>query len=596
MARHPVWHHFPLSPVQGSPTRLILMHVRALGALLIFSFLGLLTGCSGLSSSESKNSTAPTITTQPASQTVTAGQTATFTVAATGTAPLSFQWKKNGTVIAGATSSSYTTPPTTSSDNGSQLTVVISNTAGSVTSNAVTLTVSSVAVAPSITTQPASQTVTSGQTATFAVVATGTAPLSYQWKKNGTAIAGATSSSYTTPPTTSSDNGSQLTVVISNTAGSVTSNAATLTVSSVTVAPTITTQPASQTVTVGQTATFTVVATGTAPLSYQWKKNGTAIAGATSSSYTTPPTTSSDNGAQFTVVVSNTTGSVTGNAATLTVSPASAPFGHVFIVVEENHSYSSVIGSSSMPYLNSLAAQYGLATQYYANTHPSIGNYFMLTTGQIITIIDSMCPTSFPVSADNVVRELLLDGKTWKDYAEDLPAVGSLSCSSGNYVARHNPFPYFTDVQNSSVQIQNLVPFRDPNVGFAHDLAANTFPNYSFIVPNLNDDAHNGTLGAADTWLQNNIDPLVKSAQFQADGLLVIVFDESAPADTTHGGGHVAWVVVSPKAKAGYKSTTLYQHQSTLRLMLEGLGIQTFPGAGATAPTMWEFFTFPPPP
>src|SRR4029077_610241 len=142
--------------------------------------------------------------------------------------------------------------------------------------------------------------VTAGQTATFSVTATGTAPLSYQWQKNGTAISGATSSSYTPPPTTSSDKGALFTVVVPTSVGTVTSSAATLTVN---VPPSITTQPASQTVTAGQTATFSVTATGTAPLSYQWQKNGTAISGATSSSYTTPATTSSDNGAQFTVVV-----------------------------------------------------------------------------------------------------------------------------------------------------------------------------------------------------------------------------------------------------------------------------------------------------
>ena len=117
-------------------------------------------------------------------------------------------------------------------------------------------------LAPSITIEPVSQTVTTGQTATFTVVAAGTAPLSYQWRKSGTAISGATASTYTTPATTSADNGSQFTVVVSNTAGSVTSSAATLTVSAAAVAPSITTQPASQTVTVGQTATFTVVAAG----------------------------------------------------------------------------------------------------------------------------------------------------------------------------------------------------------------------------------------------------------------------------------------------------------------------------------------------
>src|SRR5947209_3861882 len=122
---------------------------------------------------------------------------------------------------------------------------------------------------------------------------------------------------------------------------------------------------------------------------------------------------------------------------------------HVFIVMEENHSYSSVIGNSSMPYLNSLASHYGLATQYYGNTHPSIGNYFMLTTGQTITNNDSFSGT---VSGDNVVAHLLTAGKTWKSYAEGLPYTGYTGGNAGSYLKRHNPFAYLSNVVKSSVQ------------------------------------------------------------------------------------------------------------------------------------------------
>ena len=268
---------------------------------------------------------APTITTQPANQTVTAGQTATFAVVAGGTAPLSYQWQKNGANIAGATSASYTTPATATSDSGSAFAVVVTNTAGTVTSSTATLTVSAAAVAPTITTQPVNQTVTAGQTATFAVVASGTATLNYQWQKNSVNIAGATGASYTTPATTTSDSGSTFRVVVTNTAGTVTSAAATLTVSAAAVAPTITTQPVNQTVTAGQTATFAVVASGTATLNYQWQKNSVNIAGATGASYTTPATTTSDSGSTFRVVVTNTAGTVTSSAATLTVNAAATP-------------------------------------------------------------------------------------------------------------------------------------------------------------------------------------------------------------------------------------------------------------------------------
>src|SRR5207237_885977 len=206
----------------------------------------------------------------------------------------------------------------------------------SVNSDSCALTVTAALVAPTITTQPASQMVTAGQTATFTVTATGTAPLSYQWQKNGTAIGAATTASYTTPATTASDSGAQFTVVVSNAVGSVTSNAAALTVNAALVAPTITTQPASQTVTAGQTATFTVTATGTAPLSYQWQKNGTAIGAATTARYTTPATTASDNGDQFTAVVSNAASSVNSAAASLTVTTTgNQPLKTVFLIMME---------------------------------------------------------------------------------------------------------------------------------------------------------------------------------------------------------------------------------------------------------------------
>jgi len=184
---------------------------------------------------------APTIVTQPVNQTVTAGQTATFAVVAGGTAPLSYQWQKNRANIAGATAASYTTPVTTTSQSGTTFDVVVSDTAGTVTSGTATLTVTTAAVAPTIVTQPVNQTVTAGQTATFAVVAGGTAPLSYQWQKSGVNISGATAASYTTPVTTTSQSGTTFDVVVTNTAGTVTSGTATMTVNAAVVAPTITT-------------------------------------------------------------------------------------------------------------------------------------------------------------------------------------------------------------------------------------------------------------------------------------------------------------------------------------------------------------------
>lgn len=240
---------------------------------------------------------------------------------------------------------------------------------------------------------------------------------------------------------------------------------------------------------------------------------------------------------------------------------------HVFVVMEENHSYSSAM--SGMPYLNSLANRGALATDYYANTHPSIGNYFMLTTGRIITNNDAYTGT---VSGYNVVQTLLSHGLTWKSYAESLPSVGYIGGDSGPYLKHHNPFAYFADVRNSSSERSNLVPFTE----FSSDLAGGRLPTLSFIVPNAYHDAHSGSLSAANSWLSQHIGPLFNTAAGRAamqDSLLVVLFDESSVSDTTHGGGHVAMVVVGPSVKAGTKITTFMQHQNALALLLRFLGI-----------------------
>ena len=262
------------------------------------------------------------------------------------------------------------------------------------------------------------------------------------------------------------------------------------------------------------------------------------------------------------------------------------PVKHVFIVVEENHDFSSVIGNANMPYLNSLATTYALAKGYHANTHPSIGNYFMLTTGQIITNDDGFSGT---VTEDNAARHLIQAGKTWKEYSEGLPSAGYTGGDSGGYVQHHNPFSYFSDVRDSPAQANNLVPFSQ----FSADLASHTLPDFSFIVPDDSHNGHNGDLAAADNWLKTKIDPLIGGSDFNAPngGLLIITFDESATGDKSQGGGSVAWVTVGPNVKRGFTSATCFQHQSTLRLMSEAIGLTSFPAAAATAPDMREFIS-----
>lgn len=269
--------------------------------------------------------------------------------------------------------------------------------------------------------------------------------------------------------------------------------------------------------------------------------------------------------------------------------------GHVVMVVEENHSFNNVIGSSQMLYLNSLVQNYGLATNYYANTHPSIGNYFMLTTGQVITNDDAFTGT---VSSNNLVRSLLTAGVSWKTYAESLPWVGYVGGDAYPYVKHHNPFAYFSDVRNSATEKNNVVPFST----FGIDLANGTLPRFSFVIPNVNHDMEDCPTGptgctdaqklaAADSWLKTNIAPLLADPEFQKDGLLIITWDEGSATDTANGGGRVATLIIGPKVKQGYRSGAFYQEQSVLRTVLASLGITSnLLGSAATAPLMNDFF------
>jgi phosphatidylinositol-3-phosphatase len=457
--------------------------------------------------------------------------------------------------------------------------------------------VSLTAVPPSITEQPQDTTVTAGQAASFTVTATGTAPLAYQWRGGGSLIVGATAASYTTAATSVADSGEAFSVVVTNSAGTFTSGNAILSVNPASI-PALSITTSSLAGGFVQSAyTDTLLATG-GKTPYAWTvvsgqlPAGLVLSEATGTISGTPTMVQNSS---FTVAVHDAAGASATLAANISITGTSAvaPFGHVIIVVEENANYASVVDdTAAMPYLNSLINDYGLATQYYANTHPSIGNYMMLVTGEVPTNDDGETPALFPVSANNVVRQLAANGKTWKAYAEDLPSVGYTGGDTGNYAVRHVPLAYLTDVQDSAAGRATLVPFTQ----FATDLAAGKLPSYSFITPNLCNDAHNCPLSVADSWLKTNIAPLLTSTPFKDDGVLIIVFDESGN-DDTHGGGRIAAVFISPKfSKAGYQSTTLYQHESTLRLTLNGLGISTvLPGASAMAPTMWEFFSFAPP-
>jgi acid phosphatase len=266
---------------------------------------------------------------------------------------------------------------------------------------------------------------------------------------------------------------------------------------------------------------------------------------------------------------------------------------HVVIVALENTNYSQVVGSPNAPYLNSLIAKGGLATNYYANVHPSIGNYFFMTTGQDVTNDDTFFGI---VSVDNVVRELSAVSKTWKDYAEDLPKVGYIGPDIPPFYARrHNPLTYFSDVIQDPNALLRIVPYSQ----LAADLANDGLPNYSFIAPNTAHDGHSCSDGSmncdisvrvanADTWMSNNLPAILNNSQFQQSELLIVTFDESSD-DNTNGGGKVMTLLLGTKVKAGYTGTGQYDHRSLLGLSMTALGAKV-PDAASGANQMTEFF------
>jgi uncharacterized repeat protein (TIGR01451 family) len=256
---------------------------------------------------------APVITAQPQDQNVYPGGNATFAVTATGTAPLTYQWQVGGTPISGATASSLIITNAQASDTGTY-SVVVANSLGSVTSSNAVLVVSVADSPPSIVAQPQSLTRNQGGSATFSATVAGSVPLYYQWYLNGNPLSGATQNSYTDSNVQPGDAGTYV-LVVTNAFGSDTSSNALLTVI---LPPAITPQPQSQAVIQGANVTFTAGATGTPPLFFQWRKGGTSISGATGTSHSLNNVQAADAGT-YTVVVTNAAGSVTSGNAVLTV-------------------------------------------------------------------------------------------------------------------------------------------------------------------------------------------------------------------------------------------------------------------------------------
>jgi len=426
---------------------------------------------------------APQITTPPQDATVNEGQPATFTVVATGSG-LEYQWSRNAVAIAGATGSTFTTAATIAADEGSTFAVVVSNGGGHVAAGPALLHVHA---RPRITAQPADKSVIEGQSATFSVTASGFRTLSYQWRRGGTEIAGATGASYTINAAAFTDDGAQFDAVVTNSVSSATSIAATLHVSPA--APHITQQPSATTVNEGQPAVFSVVATSSVPISYQWHKNGTAIAGATLASYTTPVTTFADDGGVYSVVVSNSVGgaSTTSANARLTVNfaPRITTQPHD-ATVNETHTATftvTAIGTAPLAY------------------HWSENN------GTASDGATSASYTTSPVTAAD-------DGSTFSVSVRN--ALGAVSSSNAtlHVIVNHPPVPsappiVIADPPSGTSQ----VAANDPDSGQTHGYSISTMPQH-------------GTAGVSTGGL---VTYTPATGFFGSDSLMVTVTDDGIP-------------------------------------------------------------------
>jgi hypothetical protein len=277
-----------------------------------------------------------------------------------------------------------------------------------------------------------------------------------------------------------------------------------------------------------------------------------------------------------------------------------AGFTTIFTIVLENHDYAEVVGDTTdAPFLNSLIASYGLATNYMdSGTHPSLPNYLDMTSGdtQYFGLVDLDPKQSpAPFSVDNLGNQLQTAGIKWRAYAEGMGSACNLT-SSGNYAPKHEPFLYYVDIQSASSCADTNVDY----TSFAADLAAGTY-RYMYIAPDLVDDGHNpvdflgnasdpvGSLTTSDTWCKNEVGKIMASDAYKNGGVIFITWDE-AEGRNSDSKDQVPMIVVSPKIKsAGFKSATAYTHKSYLATVEDILGLTRL-ATVSSEPNMLEFF------
>ncbi len=256
---------------------------------------------------------------------------------------------------------------------------------------------------------------------------------------------------------------------------------------------------------------------------------------------------------------------------------------HVLIVVMENHSYNEIIGNSAAPFINSLSTGSSSAnfTKSFALTHPSQPNYLLLFSGANQGVTTDNAPT-FPFTTPNLGAQLIAKGFTFKAYAEDLPSSGYTGASSGKYVRRHCPWVYWQGAASNGIPAASNLPFTSfPQGNFT------ALPTVSFVIPNLNNDIHDGTVAQGDTWVKNNLSAYITWASSH-NSLFILTFDE----DDNSEGNQITTMFVGPMVKKGQYANTI-NHYNVLRTLEDMYGLP-YAGSAASASPVTNCWTTSP--
>jgi hypothetical protein len=262
---------------------------------------------------------------------------------------------------------------------------------------------------------------------------------------------------------------------------------------------------------------------------------------------------------------------------------ASPVFSRVYVIVMENKEYGDIVGNSNAPYINSLIAQYGLATNYTAVAHPSEPNYLALFSGSTQGAINDGI---YNLDGTNLADQLEAKDKTWRVFAENVPSncfTGEIGINGedgiGLYARKHNPAISFTDISGAPMRCANITDFThfDPAV-----------VDYALIVPNLCNDMHDCSVAAGDNFLKGFVPKILNSRAWRDGGALFITWDEGTT--NVGGGGRVPLIVISNRVSKGFQSATAHNHYSLVRTIEEAWGLGCL-NESCKANTLDEFFS-----